>query len=597
MDGELSCVRFLRTEIALRRLVLATVLAATLIPLLPVQPAAAAPVRAVPYVEGPDVPVVVAGASATVTAIADERWSYTAGDRTRTIEVPVPPTEPNEPLAWDRIIVTYRSWPEGDPWDRTFSVKVDDVEVLRGTTPRADFTVKRDITEYASLLPPGEQVTISAGLDSWVGALHASVRLEFAEDTPVIHPASQVAVVGPRGALGGNGSHIERQVQFPDDAPDNATIDVYLSGHAAGGEFWWMHGGPPDFLVYADGTQIATLTAMPYVYALAGVGEGNGPVNRALYWTAQPVTDQAGIHHGSGEIPPYRAQLDAADLALLRGARTIKVVEEGRQVLAAGEYWPISVQFLLNGVQDNCLEVENPDQADADGDGDGDACDGPKLTSATATQDGGALGEPDVISASYAASVSCGEKTDPAQFGYADRSGPVTATAIECEGSSVRLAFPHGTLSGYADDGVLRYARSASPEARLIVDGVEAAAHDREAVIVALSDRPFMTWAASIADPDQPDEVTVYYTEAVDCSGQSPQQFSYDTGQSSTPASFLWCEDGTLTLMFPNGTVDGLGSDPRITYTASDAASHRVHDTQGNAAISPDAFRVAVSIP
>jgi hypothetical protein len=540
----------------------------------------------------------VAGASSTVTAIADERWSYTAGDRTRTIEVPVPPAQPGEPLAWDRIIVTYRSWPEGDPWDRTFSVKVDDVEVLRGTTPRADFTVRRDITEYASLLPPGEQVTISAGLDSWVGALHASVSLEFAEDTPVIHPASQLAIVGPRGALGGNGSNIERQVLFPDDAPDRATIDVYLSGHAAGGEFWWMHGGPPDFLVYADGTQIATLTAMPYVYALAGIGEGNGTVNRALWWTAQQATDQAGIHHGSGEIPPYRAELGAADLALLRGARTIKVVEEGRQVLAAGEYWPISVQFLLDGVADNCIEAENPDQADADGDGIGDACDGPRITSASATQDGGSLAEPDVITASYDSASTCNANTDAAQFSYADRSGRVSANGIECEGSSVRVGFPHGTLSAFADDGVLRYTASGSPGARVVVGGVEAAGHDREAVAVAMSDRPFLTWATAVADPDQSDEVTLYYSEAVSCSGQSPAQFSYDTAESSTPALFASCDDsGAISLVFPDGTVDRLEADPIISYSAAANDGHRVRDEAGNAAVSPDQFRVAVSIP
>jgi hypothetical protein len=539
-----------------------------------------------------------AAPDAVVTAIPDERWSYTAGDRTRAIEVPIPPPQPGEPPTWDRVELVYRSWPEGDPWDRTFSVKIDEVEVLRGTTPRTDFTLRKDLTEYSSLLPPGEQVTISAGLDSWVAALHASVKLEFFEDEPVIHPPAQLPVLGVRGALGGNGSSLQRQVQFPDDAPDRATIEVYLSGHAAAGEFWYMNGGPPDFNVFADGTQIATLTAMPYVYALLGFeGQTGNTLHPLMWWTAQKAADQAGVHTGDGEIPPYRAELDAADLALLRGARTIKVTEVGRQVLAGPEYWPISVQFLLSGVQDNCLEVTNPDQADADEDAVGDACDGPRITAASATQDGGALGEPDVMTASYGAPVECGS-TDPAQFTYSDRSGSVGATSIECAGQQVRLSFPHGTLSAYADDGNLRYAPSATSGARLVVGGIEASGHDREAVAVSLSDRPFMTWATSIADPEQPDEVTVYYTEPVGCSGQSPEQFSYDTAQSSTPARFVLCDDASaVTLVLPEGTVDSVEANPVISYSAAAAEGHRIMDSQGNSAVSPDQFAVSVSIP
>ena len=61
---------------------------------------------------------------------------------------------------------------------------------------------------------------------------------------------------------------------------------------------------------------------------------------------------------------------------------------------------------------------------------------------------------------------------------------------------------------------------------------------------------------------------------------------------------FALCDgESYLTLVFPDGTVDAVEADPVIGYTASATEGHRVRDSQGNGAVSPDQFPVAVSIP
>lgn len=424
----------------------------------------------VPYVEGPDVPTYSA-ADAVVTPFADERWSFTEGARWRTIDVPALPPGATDG-AWDRVYLVFSSRTDGDPWDRLFGVSIGDVEVLRGTTPRTAFTVRKDITEYASLLVPGDRVPVGMYFATWVGAMHNTVRLEFYDDEPVPAARPEVdRVVGSwvwRGP-GGNPKQVTTTSVFPDTATGSAVAEFTLSGHGADGEFWYLSAKPATFHLKVDGDEVMTVTALPYVYALAGTNGNNGD-NGPIWWSAHRYLDQAGVHHGVGPIPPYRAILDADEVAKLRGAKTVELIQE----TGAG-YWPGSVSFLLDGVSaDNCPDVENPDQADADGDGIGDACDGPRIAAADGTASVGD-GHADVVTLNYDRAVTCDDRHAD-EFTY----NGVAALSAHCDGTAtVRLSFPDSTLRAISH-GRLTYQPSASP----VRGGGESATVQIEPVLV-----------------------------------------------------------------------------------------------------------------
>lgn len=248
---------------------------------------------------------------------------------------------------WNRVLLTLRSWPVEDPWDRTFHVGVENTTLMHGTTPRTDFTTTRDITEYATLLADGTPVVWSR-LESYVGqGIVLDVTLDFYDDPAFALPASaQVVTPWMVADLNGAGTYAWANVTFGDRQPSSATLEVFTSGHAAAGEFWWQDvgataGGPPRFRVYVDDEPVAYLEALPYVYALVGVNQGSPSPNDA-WWTAHAGLDAAGVRTGVGQIPPYRAQMPDDVLALLTGDRMVRIVQETH-----GGYWPVSANLLI----------------------------------------------------------------------------------------------------------------------------------------------------------------------------------------------------------------------------------------------------------
>ncbi|HEV8360783.1 MAG TPA: peptide-N4-asparagine amidase [Candidatus Thermoplasmatota archaeon] len=297
--------------------------------------ASLAPAPALPAVQ-PDVPAAT-DPIATVWAFEDEVYSGTAGIRTRAIAVP---------SDWDRAVLVFRERPEGDPWDRLFAAFVGGVEVLRGTTPRTDMTVSKDVTEFRSLLPEGGVADLGIYTDTYVGAMVVSARVEFYRDEPTGALASPAdSVVAPftfRGVCA-DGQARTAQVQFPATPPSSAEVELYITGHGAA-EFWYLNGlAPRYFRVLVDGTEVATAVVMPYTYAFVGFDGTLGATHGPVWWTAQRAMDLAGVPDGVGEIPPYRATLIGDHLGLLAGARTISLVPSGGSCS-----WPTSVNFLLH---------------------------------------------------------------------------------------------------------------------------------------------------------------------------------------------------------------------------------------------------------
>lgn len=319
-----------------------------------------------PRLEGPDIEPVTEPV-AVVEAITDARWSCSGAMATRTITVPTAPDG-----TWDRIILEVDALPDGDPWDRLLTAAIGGAEVLRATTPRTDMTLRKDVTGYSALLPQGQQVTVSLSIGSFVGAIDGRARLEFYDNEPtaaaVDRPATTVVPSHFFVGTGGHGQFRDSQVTFPATTPQSATIDFHTTGHGDE-EFWYRNGAiinvPQQrvaslrtFHLEVDGVEVGAVRAMPYVYALLGFGNDNantacvGPgtsntgdtLHPAMWWTAQQAADRAGIHGGVGEVPQYRITItDPAHLALLTGARTVRIMQEN-----GGSVWYSSLSFLLD---------------------------------------------------------------------------------------------------------------------------------------------------------------------------------------------------------------------------------------------------------
>lgn len=286
---------------------------------------------------GPDVPAATAPV-ASVTVFDDEVWSFEEGAHTHSF---------SPPAAYNRVVLELSGRPDGDPWDRLFGVSIDGAEVLRGTTPRAAFTITKDVTAYSRDWAAGTEMAIHAG--TWVGALRFSAVLRFYDDPTaalVAGPAAQVVAPVRWSYLGGTGSSAGSTAAFAATAPSQARLELYTSGHSQTGEFWYLSGpaGLPQFRILVDGQSVGEVTALPYVYALLGFNGAVGQqLHPLLWWVLPQILDVVGVHGGIGEIPPYVVDVDPAHLPLLTGARAVTVEQTSGQAV-----WVTSLTVLAD---------------------------------------------------------------------------------------------------------------------------------------------------------------------------------------------------------------------------------------------------------
>lgn len=331
------------------------------------QPAPPAPENSLnlgaPLPPDPD-PLTSGTATREAIALDHVSWSFTEGLRSGVMTVPSLPQpnglggvkRPKKPRLWDRVELVFENQQPGDPFDRVFGVAVDGVELLRGTTPRVDFQLLKDVTEVRSLFVPGTQVTVTALNGTYIGSQITTVRFRFYDSTAdltLTTPAKTVLPVVTFGSLVGNACRVGTTMHFPAKAPGTASIDVFASGHGSE-EFWYAPGvnsntepDPRVFHVLVDGVEVGKVVGMPYVYALAGFDTTSplSATHEPTWWTAQYVLDRAGLHSGTGEIAGYRIDVPPALLGLLKGERYVEIVQEN------GGYgtgrWITSARVLL----------------------------------------------------------------------------------------------------------------------------------------------------------------------------------------------------------------------------------------------------------
>ena len=273
-----------------------------------------------PQVHGEMVTGIPSTAACTQTLVTDFRFHNTAygADAPFTGEY-----EPACPGPWSKVVLTMSSKvATGTQFDRTGDALIGGIEMLHFTTPEGeagetDWTISRDVSEYASILSSPQPAYFIIGNQTdgtYTGDFFGTLQLTFYGTD-----AHTPAIAGPDEVIGLN-SEVDRglptrsgdqPVSSEVTVPVNTTAltaEVFASGHGAEEEDWWnapfacVSGGIPyrEVGVSIDGRLAGAAPVFPTIYT-----GGYGPD----FWRPIPSPRALDMRPYSLDLTPFVGDL------------------------------------------------------------------------------------------------------------------------------------------------------------------------------------------------------------------------------------------------------------------------------------------------
>ncbi|HEV3231299.1 MAG TPA: peptide-N4-asparagine amidase [Candidatus Dormibacteraeota bacterium] len=262
------------------------------------------------------------------------------------------------PAPWSKIVLTLTASVSGTQFDRLVDVYVGHVPVLSSSTSEpccapgsvVHWTVRKDVTEYASLLQQTQPVTVFLN-NVWIagqytGIYHVTVGLDFYRTATGVaegaHPDRVLPVTnfqdsGADGyfSLGRAGQQGATPVTFPRNLR-RLTAELFAQGHGPCEEFWWgdpnMCAGTPyrEVAIYLDGALAGAAPVYPVVFTGA-----NGPG----LWEPIPSPRAWDLRPSVVDLSPFVGKL-------VDGAPHVVSLGVFDATYASGDYWLVGANLL-----------------------------------------------------------------------------------------------------------------------------------------------------------------------------------------------------------------------------------------------------------
>lgn len=190
---------------------------------------------------------------------------------------------------WSKVVLTLHGSVAGRQYDRLGWLKIGGVPVFKTSTPEPskdgiEWTVERDVTDYAPLLRTPQDVQMYLGNtvnETYTGIFDVTVDLTFYATSPSWPAAKTAEQVQPlANVTGGQGDTHGTLTVKPNT--ERLVADVYATGSGGGCEEFWYTAAPTksaddywcktdqgpwrELQVYVDGRLAGIATPYPHIY-------------------------------------------------------------------------------------------------------------------------------------------------------------------------------------------------------------------------------------------------------------------------------------------------------------------------------------------